>query len=118
MENTEEEKPKRGRPAKENEKLSRSINLKLTESDFDTIRQKAENLGMTATQYARQMTLKGRIKPRYTKEELDLRRKLAGMANNMNQVARKANADGFKEAEFIAYHLFVELKALLYDSEK
>jgi len=116
MEEAQKEMPERGRPAKEKEKLSRSINLKLTKDDFEVIQQKAESIGMKTTQYARQMVLKGRIKPRYTKEELDLRRKIAGMANNMNQLARKANADGFKEAEFIAYNLFVELKALLYDS--
>ncbi len=116
MEKIKEEKPVRGRPAKEKEKLTRSINLKLTEDDFKAITQKAADIGMKPTQYARQMTLNGRIKSRYTKEELDLRRKIAGMANNMNQVARKANTEGFKEAEFIAYHLFVELKALLYDS--
>ena len=115
MEQAQKDAPKRGRPAKKKEKLCRSINLKLTKSDFESIRQKAESSGMTATQYAREMALKGRIKPRYTKEELDLHRKIAGMANNLNQLARKANTDGFKEAGFIAYNLFVELKALLYD---
>ncbi len=116
MDATQNEKPGRGRPAKDKEKLVRSINLKLTEDDFEAVTQRAAELGMKPTQYARQMTLNGRIKSRYTKEELDLRRKIAGMANNMNQVARKANIGGFKEAEFIAYNLFVELKGLLYDS--
>ena len=116
MEEAQKETPKRGRPAKEEKKLTHSINVKLTKADFEAVQQKAENIGMKTTQYARQMVLKGRVKSRYTKEELDLRRKIVGMANNMNQVARKANTDGFKEVEFIAYNLFVELKALLYDS--
>jgi predicted DNA binding CopG/RHH family protein len=110
------EQPERGRPAKEeSKKLTRSINLKLTGADFDIVAERAASVGMKTTQYARQMVLNGSIKSRYTKEELDLRRKIAGMANNMNQVARIANKDGFKEAEFIAYHLFMELKPLLYD---
>ncbi|MCL2561847.1 MAG: MobC family plasmid mobilization relaxosome protein [Rikenellaceae bacterium] len=116
MGNAQEEKQRRGRPAKEKEKLSRSINLKLTEADYEAIRQKAESLGMTATQYARHMTLTGRIKPRYTKEELDLRRKIAGMANNLNQIARKANVDEFRQAGSDAYYLFREIKKLLDDS--
>jgi hypothetical protein len=116
MEATQNKKPGRGRPAKEEEKkLTRSINLKLTEDDYKAIVQKAESVGMKPTQYTRQMVLNGSIKSRYTKEELDLRRKIAGMANTMNQVARVANKDGFKEAEFIADHLFMELKPLLYD---
>ena len=118
MEATQNEKPGRGRPAKEEKKLSRSINLKLTESDFDAIRQKAENIGMKTTQYARQMVLRGRIKSRYTKEELDLRRKLAGMANNLNQLTRKANADGYGKSATQADYLLSWLRHLLDDSEK
>lgn len=52
---------------------------------------------MTATQYARGGALKGRIRSRWTKEELDVRRKIAGMCNNLNQFARKANAGGLKK---------------------
>jgi Bacterial mobilisation protein (MobC). len=99
MENKERKNKKRGRPAKETAKLSASINLKLTEADFKKVNEKAEKLGMKATQYAREMTLKGGVKSRFTLEELDLMRKLAGIANNMNQLARKANQAGYiKEA--------------------
>ena len=118
MEKAQKEKRERGRPKKEKAKLTRSINLKLTESDFEAIEKKAAELGMKATQYAREMTLKGRIKPRYTKEELDLRRKLAGMANNLNQLARKANSDGYKRVEIEAGYLLSWLKVILDDSEK
>lgn len=118
MEATQNKKPKRGRPAKEKAKLNCSINLKLTEEDLKVIRQKAESLGMTATQYAREMTLKGKIKERHTKEELDLRRKLAGMANNINQLAKKANSDGYAAAATQADYLYSWLKHLLDDSKK
>jgi predicted DNA binding CopG/RHH family protein len=85
----------RGRPPKEKEKLSCSINLKLTAEDFKIIRDKAQELGMKATQYVREMVLKGKVKSRFTLEELDLMRKLSGMANNLNQIAKKANQAGF-----------------------
>ncbi|QIK61414.1 MobC family plasmid mobilization relaxosome protein [Dysgonomonas sp. HDW5A] len=97
MENKKKDSPKVGRPAKEKVKLSTSINLKLTESDFKTVREKAEKLGMKATKYAREMTLKGRVKSRFTLEELDLLRKVAGMANNLNQLAKRANIAGFMD---------------------
>lgn len=115
MEKAQKEKLGRGRPAKEKEKLTRSINLKLTESGFEAIQQKAESIGMTATQYAREMTLKGRIKPRYTKEELDLRRKIAGIANNLNQLSRKANTDGYKAASYRVTLILEQIKELLDD---
>ncbi len=116
MEATQNKKPGRGRPAKEeSKKLSRSINLKLTEDDYKAIAQKAESVGMKPTQYARHVTLNGSIKSRYTKEELDLRRKIAGMANNLNQLARKANAGRFEDAGWALVELYDNLKKLLDD---
>lgn len=115
MGNRKNQSRKIGRPVKEKEKLSVSINLKLTEEDYKSVREKAERLGMKTTQYAREMTLKGGIKSRFTLEELDLIRKLSGMANNLNQIAKKANTDGFQQAGMSAYYLFCEIKKLLDD---
>jgi hypothetical protein len=116
MEATHNETPGRCRPVKEEStKLSRSINLKLTRADFDAISEKAASVGMKPTQYARQMTLNGSIKSRYTKEELDLRRKIAGMANNLNQLARRANRDGLDNVGWALVELYDNLKKLLDD---
>ncbi len=116
MEATQNESPTRGRPAKEeSKKLVRSINLKLTEADFDIVEERAASVGMKPTQYARQMVLNGSIKSRYTKEELDLRRKIAGMANNLNQLARRANAGRFEDAGWELVELYDDLKKLLDD---
>jgi threonyl-tRNA synthetase len=115
MENKEEKKPKRGRPAKEKEKLDHSINLKLTEEDFASIQEKAAKLGMKATKYAREMVLKGKVKSRFTLEELDLMRKLSGMANNLNQIAKKANQAGFAKVAVEAIGLITRIKNILDD---
>ena len=115
MENKKKVSSKMGRPIKEKGKLSTSINLKLTEEDYKSVKGKAERLGMRATQYAREMTLKGNVKNRFSMEELDLMRKLVGMANNLNQLAKKANQEGFENASKVAYMLILELKNLLHD---
>ena len=115
MEKKEKKKKRRGRPAKENLKLSASINLKLTEADFKRVNEKAGKLGIKATQYAREMTLKGSVKSHFTLEELNLMRKLSGMANNLNQLARKANSIGYKATEKVLFELACEIKRLLDD---
>lgn len=116
MENKEEDKSKRGRPKKEKAKLNQSINLKLTEEDFKTVKEKAGKLGMKPTQYAREMTLKGGIKSRFTLEELDLMRKLSGMSNNLNQIAKQANKSGFFGSATDVIMIAGEIKKLLHDS--
>lgn len=112
--NNKRNSSKRGRPVKEKKKLTCSINLKLTEDDFNAVKEKAAALGMKTTQYARQMTLKGNVKSRFTLEELALMRNLSGMANNLNQVARKANQGGFRWVETDAISIIKKLKELLY----
>ena len=115
MENRERNKRKRGRPAKEKTKLSTSINLKLTEADFNRIREKAEKLGMKATQYVREMVLKGSVKSRFTLEELDLMRKFAGIANNLNQIAKKANQAGYIMEAIEIMKIMSQIKSILND---
>lgn len=115
MEDKKEEKFKPGRPAKEKEKLNFSINLKLTESDFNSIKDKAEKLGMKATRYAREIVLKGRVKSRFTLEELDLMRKLSGIANNLNQIAKKANQAGYITESINIMGMMIRIKRILDD---
>lgn len=116
MENKKDKASKRGRPTKEKAKLSTSINLKLTDEDYQTVKEKAEKIGMKATQYAREMTLKGGIKSRFTIEELDLMRKLSGMANNLNQIAKQANKSGYSNTAIDVMLIAEEIKKLFHDS--
>lgn len=105
----------RGRPAKGENRLSISINLKLTPKDYNFVKQKAEKMGLTPTEYARELTLKGNIKSRFTLEELDLMRKLAGMANNLNQLAKQANKSDFSNSAIKVATIANEIKKLLDD---
>lgn len=115
MENKEKNSRKTGRPSKGESRLTISINLKLTEQDYNSVKEKAEKLGMSATQYVREMTLKGSIKSRFTLEELDLMRKLAGMANNLNQIAKQANKYGLPNTAMEVIVITSQIKKLLDD---
>ena len=87
----------------------------MTEENYAIVKENAEKLGLKATQYAREMTLKGGIKSRFTLEELDLIRKLSGMANNLNQIAKKANQAGFTKVGIEAVGIISQIKQLLND---
>ena len=117
MENKDklEAKVLRGRPRKKKKKLSCSINLKLSEKDFNSVKEKAERLGVKATQYAREMVLKGSVKLRFSLEDLDLMRKLSGMANNLNQIARQANKAGLANTAMEVISITTKIKKLLDD---
>ena len=117
MENKDKQGDKalRGRPKKEKTKLSFSINLKLTEKDFNSVKEKAEKLGMKATQYAREMVLNGSVKLRFSLEDLDLMRKLSGMANNLNQIAKQANKSGFSNSAMEVIMVTEQIRRLLND---
>lgn len=110
-----ENNKKSGRPKKGEKKLSTSINLKLTIKDFNSVKEKADKFGITPTEYARELTLKGSIKSRFKLEDLDLMRKLAGMANNLNQVAKQANKSGFSLVSVDIAHIAVQIKELVDD---
>ena len=115
MGNKKENKPLRGRPPKEKEKLSKSINLKLTAENYKSVQQKAVKVGLTATQYAREITLNGGVKSRFTVEELNLMRQVSGIANNLNQLAKRANQAGFSRVGNEIMVVLEWIKALVHD---
>lgn len=115
MENKRKNKSKGGRPTKGEDKLTVSINLKLTPKDYNFLKEKAEKMGLTPTQYAREMTVNGGIKSRFTLEELDLTRKLAGMANNLNQIAKRINRNEYLQVGLDLVVLASKIKELVDD---
>ena len=72
-------------------------------------------MGMTPTQYAREMTINGGVKSRFSLEELDLIRKLAGMTNNLNQVAKRINRNEFLQVGLDLVVLVSKIKELVDD---
>jgi len=54
--------------------------------------------GITLSEYIRRCIAKSEVKQRLSPEHLGYIRQLSGMANNINQIARRANAAGYAEA--------------------
>ena len=79
---------KGGRPPKSTtDKLKYRVTVKLATTDYYTLKSRARSAGISASEYLRECFRKGYVRQRL--------RKLCGMANNLNQLAHKANAGGF-----------------------
>ena len=87
---------KGGRPTKgAAEKKKYRITVKLNTQDYYMLKGKAKGAGVTMSEFIRKLLDKGNVIERLTVEQADFIRKLCGMANNLNQLAHRANAEGF-----------------------
>ena len=77
------------------EKKKYRITVKLNTQDYYTLKGKAKNAGISMSEFVRKVLDKGNVIERLTVEQADFIRKLCGMANNLNQLAHRANAEGF-----------------------
>mgnify|MGYP000647666564 CR=1 FL=1 len=85
-----------GRPAKSRiDKQNRVVSTKLTELQYYAIKKRAGESGLPISEYVRQAVVSAEVTPRLNKQDADTIRKLAGEANNLNQLAHCANAGGF-----------------------
>ena len=93
---TKTEYKKGGRPTKgAAEKKKYRITVKLTTEDYYTLKGKVKIAGISMSEFVRKVLEKGNVIERLTVEQADFIRKLCGMANNLNQLAHRANAEGF-----------------------
>ena len=85
-----------GRPAKNRiDKQKRVVSTKLTELQYYAIKKRAGESGLPVSEYVRQAVVSAEITPRLNRQDADAIRKLVGEANNINQLAHRANAGGF-----------------------
>jgi hypothetical protein len=87
-----------GRPTKSAaEKKRYMVSLKMATEEYYSLKSKARLSGITLSEYVRSVIKKSEVKQRMSPEYLGYVRQLSGMANNINQIARKANAAGLAE---------------------
>jgi hypothetical protein len=89
---------KNGRPKKdEADRKKYKLTVKMETKEYFSFRAKVRSAGLTQSEYIRRCIVKSEVKQRLTSEHLGYIRQLAGMANNINQIARKANGAGYAE---------------------
>lgn len=85
-----------GRPTKElGEKRLYMVCVKMDSREYFSLKTKAKSAGISRSDLVRQCIAGSKICPRLTPELNDYIRKLSGMGNNLNQIARRANAEGY-----------------------
>ncbi|MFD1145314.1 plasmid mobilization relaxosome protein MobC [Larkinella insperata] len=115
MENTDPKaaKPKGGRPKKtEEDKRSKAIQVRLRPASYQYIQTLAEARNTSMANVIRDLC-NGDVTV-ITPEQEALLRQIATMANNLNQLARKAHSEGFALAEKMVWRRCQELDELLY----
>ena len=63
--------------------------------EYGSLKTKSHEAGINQSEYIRQCIQASIVKQRLTPELMNHLRQLSGMANNINQIAHKANAAGY-----------------------
>ena len=108
-------------PKKLHLKRRYQINVKLMTDEFYELKAKALNAALPVNDYVRSCIKRSIIIQRLNPETNELIRKLAGMANNTNQIAKKANQAGYDsirdEYLFLAEEIDKLLSYIKYDGK-
>ena len=105
---------KGGRPTKSLiEKRTYRVNLKMNTEEYYTLKTRASEAGVSPCDFIRVVILKAEIRQRLSPEWMEHIRKLSGMANNLNQIAHKANAAGYPDARMEYLYLADKIDHLL-----
>ncbi|MCW3090483.1 MAG: mobilization protein BmgB [Ferruginibacter sp.] len=96
METVRTKRKKAGRPVKEIKKEVRAC-VRFSNYEYYILKEKASQAGLNISEYLRQTAIKAKITSRLTTEELHFVRQLAGISNNLNQVAKVFNQQGLFE---------------------
>ncbi len=87
-----ENKRKGGRP-KQGIKRESATGVRFTKAEYFIVKNKAAKSNYKLTEYIRVMAVEGVVICRFSSEEKEIMRKLAGMANNLNQIVRLAHKE-------------------------
>lgn len=94
MDSEKEKKRSGGRP-KKTILRNKFVGVRFTAEEYRAVKEKAAEARFLLSDFLRQAALKVTINSRLSDEEISFVRQLAGMANNLNQIAHKGHAEGF-----------------------
>jgi hypothetical protein len=81
---------------------AKTMTLRLNAAEYAHLCQQAEAAGLKKEPFVRTLIMGVNLRPRPPDEYAEIRRQLAAIGNNINQIARAVNARGFASGEDIA----------------
>lgn len=72
------------------------ISARISGIEYMALKKRAKDAGVSLSKFVRSVLLTGKVVQRISKSDTDILRKLSGEANNLNQLAKVANREGFK----------------------
>jgi hypothetical protein len=91
----------------ENRRRPRMVPIRLSDEEFERVREKADRLSLSVPGYLRELALQQKVKsprpPLVDREAgLEIARELRAIGNNVNQLARRANEGAVRVVELDA----------------
>lgn len=91
---------KEGRPRLSfTQKKDYKVSVKFASEEYYSLREKARKAGSTISEFVRNALHSCEVKERLGASHLKIVLQLTGMANNLNQISRRANAAGYLSAK-------------------
>ena len=88
--------------------IAKRVSLRLDSTEYAHLKQLSIDNGLKMEPVIRRLIVGAELRPRPPDELAELLRQLSGMAVNINQIAKVANASGFVRMEDIAHIKMVQ----------
>lgn len=88
--------------------IAKRVSLRLNSAEYAHLKQLSMDTGLKMEPVIRRIIVGAELRPRPPDELAELLRQLSGMAVNINQIAKVANASGFVRMEDIAHIKMVQ----------
>lgn len=88
--------------------IAKRVSLRLNSAEYAHLKQLSMDTGLKMEPVIRRLIVGAELRPRPPDELAELLRQLSGMAVNINQIAKVANASGFIRMEDIAHIKMVQ----------
>ena len=96
--NLENKRNKGGRPKKDSaDRKDNFVKVSFDTLNFRKLKRRSRRTGASLSSIVYELTVNGKILEPLSQETMDCIRKIAGMANNLNQLAHEAHVMGFAE---------------------
>ena len=90
----QDKKKSKGRPTvADARRLSKSVTVKFSKIDYETLRTRSRKANRRLAEYIRESAMKSEVVQPRTEADMKEYRTLVGMANNLNQLTKMAHQD-------------------------